>query len=137
MGASQAVPYPESVGSLTGKMVYTVYLNVGLRKKWILQYCATKEGESSSPRNSGTPIDAPWPFVIFRPDHLVEPSNYVIVHGVINTTGHFDQLAMVFPNQFDQQDLLMDSLKIWTFRPATRDRVSTTVEVLLIIPSES
>ncbi len=136
-GSSQAVPYPETVGALTGKMVYTVYLNVGLHKKWILQYCLAKEALRSIPRGGSTSVDAPWPFLIFRPDHLVEPNDYVIVHGLIDKDGRFDQLAMVFPNQFDQKDLLINSLKIWAFRAASRDHVPTAVEVLLIIPGES
>jgi hypothetical protein len=136
-GSSQAVPYPETVGALSGKMVYTVYLNVGLHKKWILQYCLTKESASSIPRGSSTAVDAPWPFLIFRPDHLEQPSDYVIVHGQIDKDGRFDQLAMVFPEQFDQKDLLINSLKLWAFRAASRDRVATAVEVLLIIPGES
>jgi hypothetical protein len=44
---------------------------------------------------------------------------------------------MVFPDQFDQKDLLINSLKLWAFRPATRDRVAAPVEILLIIPGES
>jgi hypothetical protein len=138
MGSSQAVPYPESVGALGGKMVYTVYLNVGLRKKWVLQYCLTKEAERSVARGTAaTPLEAPFPFLIFRPDRLVESGDYVIVHGLINKEGSFDQLAMVFPDQFDQKDLLINSLKLWAFRPATRDRVAAPVEILLIIPGES
>lgn len=137
MGSSQGVPYPESVGALTGKTVYTVYLNVGLHKRWVLQYCLTKEVEATIPRGSSTPLEAPWPFLIFRPDHLVQPSDYVILHGQIDKDGRFDQLAMVFPDQFEQKDLLMSSLKIWAFRPASRDRVPVPVEVLLIIPGES
>ncbi|MFL6414939.1 MAG: hypothetical protein ACJ74Y_04640 [Bryobacteraceae bacterium] len=136
-GSSQATPYPESVGALGGKMVYTVYLSVGLHKKWILQYCLTKEAASLVPRGSATPIDAPWPYLMFRPDHLAQPGDYVIVHGVINTEGRFDLLAMVFPDEFDQKDLLINSLKLWSFRPASRDRQTTAVEILLIIPAES
>jgi hypothetical protein len=136
-GSSQAVPYPESVGALSGKMVYTVYLNVGLRKKWILQYCLTKEAASSIPRGSSTAVDAPWPFTIFRPSHMEQSGDYVIVHGQIDKEGRFDQLALVFPDQFDQKDLLMSALKIWAFRPASRDSVATAVEILLIIPAQS
>ena len=137
LGSSQATPYPESAGVLSGKMVYTVYLAVGLHKKWILQYCLTKAAEKTVPRGSATPIDAPWPFLIFRPDNLTGSSDYVIVHGMIDTDGRFDKLAMVFPEQFEQEELLISSLKLWTFRPASRDRVPTAVEVLLIIPTES
>ncbi len=136
-GSSQATPYPETIGALSGKMVYTVYLSVGLHKKWILQYCLTKEAARLVPRGSGTPLEAPWPFLVFRPDQLAQPGDYVVVHGVIDAEGHFDQLAMVFPDEFDQKDLLISSLKHWSFRPASRDRQATSVEILLIIPAES
>ena len=136
-GSSQAAPYPESEGALSGKMIYTVYLGVGLHKKWILQYCLTKAAEMAAPKGSATPVDAPWPFLIFRPDHLTGSNDYVIVRGVIDVEGRFDQLAMVFPDQFDQKELLISSLKRWSFRPASRDREPTAVEVLLIIPTES
>ena len=102
-GSSQATPYPESVGALSGKMVYTVYLAVGLHKKWILQYCLTKEAQRSATRGSAAPLDAPWPFLIFRPDHLVASNDDAVVHGMINTEGRFDQLSLVFPEQFDQK----------------------------------
>jgi hypothetical protein len=136
-GSSQATPYPETIGALSGKMVYTVYLSVGLHKKWIMQYCLTREAARQIPRGSGTPLEAPWPILVFRPDHLAQPGDYVVVHGLIDAEGRFKQLVMVFPDQFDQKDLLINSLKLWSFRPASRDRAPTAVEVLLIIPAES
>jgi hypothetical protein len=121
-----------------GKMVYTVYLRVGLRKKWILQYCLPKDVEQRiKTRGSATPLDAPWPFLILRPDQLsASGEEYVLVHGMITSEGHFDQLAMIFPEELERKDLLISSLKKWEFRPSSRDGVPTTVEVLLIIPRE-
>jgi hypothetical protein len=137
-GSAPAAPYPESVGALGGKMVYTVYLRVGLRKKWILQYCLPKLAEQRiKTRGSATPLDAPWPFLILRPDQLsASGEEYVLVHGMITSEGHFDQLAMIFPEELEKKDLLISSLKKWEFRPSSRDGVPTTVEVLLIIPRE-
>jgi hypothetical protein len=139
IGSATAAPYPESVGALSGKMVYTVYLRVGLRKNWILQYCLPKAAEEHiTTRGSATPLDAPWPFLILRPDQLTAPGEgYVMVHGMITSEGQFDQLAMVFPEELEKKDLLISSLNKWEFRPASRDKVPTTVEVLLIIPRES
>ncbi len=120
-------------------MVYTVYLRVGLRKNWILQYCLPKAAEPrATARGSATPLDAPWPFLILRPDELTAPGEgYVMVHGMITSEGQFDQLAMIFPEELDKKDLLISSLNKWEFRPASRDKVPTTVEVLLIIPRQS
>jgi hypothetical protein len=139
VGSAPAAPYPETVGALGGKMVYTVYLRVGLRKKWILQYCLPKAAEQRiKVRGSATPLDAPWPFLILRPDQLSDSGEeYVVVHGMITSEGHFDQLAMIFPEQLAKKDLLISSLSKWEFRPSSRDGVPTTVEVLLIIPRET
>jgi hypothetical protein len=139
VGSAPAAPYPESVGALGGKMVYTVYLRVGLRKKWILQYCLPKAVEQRiKTRGSATPLDAPWPFLILRPDKLsATGEEYVLVHGMITSEGHFEQLAMIFPEELEKKDLLISSLSKWEFRPSSRDGVPTTVEVLLIIPREA
>ncbi len=137
-GSAPGAPYPESVGALGGKMVYTVYLKVGLRKSWILQYCLPKTAELRiTTRGSATPLDAPWPFLILRPDRFSSTGeDYVMVHGMITAEGQFDQLAMVYPEQLEKKDLLISSLSKWEFRPASRDGVRTTVEILLIIPRE-
>lgn len=139
LGSATAQQYPESVGALSGKLVYTVYLRVGLRKSWILQYCLPANADPGTrTAATRTPLEAPWPFLIMRPDSLGnDDPDYVMVHGMITAAGHFDQLAMVFPDELERRDLLMNSLKLWAFRPATRDGVRTSVEVLLIIPRQT
>jgi hypothetical protein len=135
LGSSPSSPYPESVGSLSGKMVYTVYLKVGLKKSWMLQYCLPRTVEQT---HSAAPLDAPYPFLMMRPDQITDDnSDYILVHGMINVEGRFDELAMIFPQELPQKDLLMSSLKLWAFRPASRDGEPTAVEVLLVIPKES
>ncbi len=138
LGSAGSTPYPESVGALSGKVVYTVYMKVGLRKSWILQYCLPKAtGLNAVNGTSTTPLVAPWPFLILRPDQLADAdTDYIIVHGILNSAGQFDQLAMVFPAELNKKDLLLKSLKLWAFRPASRDGVPVAVEVLLIIPRE-
>jgi hypothetical protein len=138
-GSADTTRYPESVGALTGKVVYTVYLRVGLRKNWILQYCLPKTTDKAAPvRGSATPLEAPWPFLIMRPDRLsATDPDYIMVRGMLTSAGQFDQLAMVFPEELEKKDLLLKSLKLWEFRPANRDGEPTAVEVLLIIPRES
>jgi hypothetical protein len=138
-GAASSAPYAESVGVLSGKVVYTVYLRVGLRKNWILQYCLPSGVEQQTrKRGSATPIQAPWPFLMLRPDSLATGNaDYVILHGNISAEGHFEQLGLVFPNELEQKELLLHSLINWEFRPASRDGVATEVEFLLIIPNET
>lgn len=137
LGSAASTNYPESVGALSGKTVYTVYLKVGLRKSWILQYCLSRTGGTESNSASGVAVTAPWPFLIMRPDQWgASDPDYIIVHGGLNADGKFEQLKMVFPEELDKKELLLKSLKLWAFRPATRDGVPVSVEVLLIIPRE-
>lgn len=135
-GSSPAGPYVESAGALSGKMVYSVYISVGLRKKWILQYCLPKAEEQKTAKGRALPIEAPWPYVIVRPETM-SFTEYVIVHGILSSEGRFDQLGLIFPSELEKKDLLMSSLKQWTFRAATRDGAPSEVEILLIIPGQS
>lgn len=132
--SADSTRYPEGAGALSGKVVYTVYLRLGMRKNWILQYCLPK----SAGKSGSTPVDAPWPFEMLRPDRWGDTeSDYVMVKGMLTSGGQFEQLAMVFPDNMETQDLLLASLKGWAFRPASRDGEPTAVEVLLIIPRQT
>jgi hypothetical protein len=139
VGSSASEAYPDSVGLLTGKVVYTVYLKVGLRKSWILQYCLPGTVEQKFVvKGSATPLDSPFPFLMLRP-HIAMGSDVdaVMVHGIVNTDGRFEQLALVLPGGFAQEAQLLASLRKWEFRPAKRDQQAIGVEVLLIIPRET
>lgn len=136
LGSTASQPYPESTGVLSGRTVYTVYLHVGLRKNWILQYCLPKSAMPvSRVEGTRTPLEAPWPYLMIRPDQTSD-SDYVLVRGSITAKGRFDQLALVFPQDLEKKDLLLRSLGQWEFRPASRDGVPIGVEILLIIPRE-
>jgi hypothetical protein len=136
-----SLQYPESAGLLGGKIVYTVYLRVGLRKNWILQYTLPPPPPSKDARavagTARTPIEPPWPLLILRPDEVTARPIYIIVHGKITVAGDFDQLSMVFPREFEKQDVLLNSLKQWKFRPALRDGEPAAIDVLLIIPRQN
>ncbi|HEY6990960.1 MAG TPA: hypothetical protein VH369_21370 [Bryobacteraceae bacterium] len=140
LGSEAAAPYPESVGVLTGKLIYTVYLKVGLRKSWILQYCLPQDvpPKTHSTGTTRAPLDPPYPFFIMRPNTLdSQEPEYVLVHGIVTVDGKFDKLSLIFPDNLEKKNLLFNSLKLWEFRPAKRDGENTTVEVLLIIPRQS
>ena len=117
IGSSAAEAYPDSIGLMTGKVIYTVYLKVGLHKSWILQYCLPGPVEQQlRVKGSATPLDAPWPFLMLRPD--LANSDALMLHGFVNTDGRFEKLALVLPVGFPQNDLLVPSLRQWEFRPA-------------------
>ncbi|HEY6346201.1 MAG TPA: hypothetical protein VIY49_32335 [Bryobacteraceae bacterium] len=134
-GSPDSLHYPESAGVLGGRIVYTVYLRVGLRKNWILQYTLPKDARAVTGTN-GTPIDPPWPLLILRPDELTTRPVYIIVHGKITEAGAFDQPSLVFPRELEKQDVLLKSLEQWKFRPALRDGEPAAIDVLLIIPRQ-
>jgi hypothetical protein len=132
LGLSTPESYPESAGVLSGRVVYTVYLQVGLPKSWILQFCQTG---GSEPAKAGgiAALNAPWPFVMIRPGVSGLNGDYTLVHGLVNTHGRFEQLGLVVPDEAAKKELL-GALQQWEFRPATRDGQPIPVEILLIIP---
>jgi len=138
MGSAVTGQYPESSGVLSGRLVYTVYVRVGTKKSWIMQYCLPRSVEPAGKvKGSATPVDPPYPFLLLRPELAFTPDmDYVIVHGVVTATGTFEQLSIVGATDFPQEHLLLSSLGLWRFRPASRDGQPTAVEVLLIIPRE-
>ena len=72
------------------------------------------------------------PFSMIRPNELsTSDADYIVVHGIVTAEGRFDQLALVFPEDLAQKDLLMSSLKRWEFRPASQAGQNAAVEVLL------
>jgi hypothetical protein len=134
VGSSLAEQYPETVEIWKGRLVYTVYLHVGLSKNWILQYSLPRTEAAATA--SVTRPDAPWPYDILRPDLLPTDfnSDAIMVHGFINLAGAFERLAVVFPPDFTQAKFLLSALKRWHFRPASQAGQVAAVEVLLIIP---
>jgi hypothetical protein len=132
--ASASEVYPEAAGVLTGKIIYTVYLQVGLQKNWILQYCLPGDTERvRAAKGSVGSLDAPWPYVLVRPSGDKLRGDYTLVRGVINANGRFVQLVLVTPDEAAKKDLLQP-LGQWEFRPANSDGRPTPVEILLIIP---
>jgi hypothetical protein len=136
VGSSIAERYPETMQMWAGRMAYSVYLHVGLEKNWILQYAVTRDTASVS--GNPTQPKAPWPYLMERP-HLAPgdfTSDAVMVHGRLNASGHFEELAVVFPSDFSQAQFVLASLRQWRFRPATQNGAVVALEVLLIIPEE-
>ena len=135
VGASMTEEYPETLGMWRDRLAYTVYLQVGAEKNWIMQYCLPSVQQAAG--GISRP-DAPWPYLIAIP-HLGGDSDTdaLLVHGFINAGGRFEHLAVVFPAQFPQTKFILSALQQWQFRPAAQNGKSTTVEVLLIIPEET
>ncbi len=135
VGSSMAEQYPETLGLWEGRLAYTVYVHAGLPKNWILQYSLPRSADAAA---GGEPIrpDAPWPFSIVVPRAAVRAINAdtLMIHGFVNVAGRFEQLAVVSPQGFQQQTVMLSALREWQFRPASQNGRATEVEVLLIIP---
>jgi hypothetical protein len=129
---------------LTGSPVYTVYLSVGTRKDWILQYCVPRDRVATvSPSgfvlqiNNPTPVTAPWPtFMLRGPVAVRSGQPYVVVHGFVTDSGKMERFNIVRPGSDDTNELLMTALAGWQFRPAMQDGRPITVEFLLAIPPD-
>ena len=138
LGSANLQAYPEAAGILSGKLVYTVYVRTGGRKEWILEFCLPRGAEQGvKTRGSAVPIEAPYPFVIYRP-HLtpLNDPDYLIVHGYITAAGRFDHLSALGDIDSASKELLIGALEHWEFRPASRDGEPSAVEIALIIPRE-
>jgi hypothetical protein len=128
LGPSVTADHPELTTPLSGKIVSTVYIKVGTRKSWSLEFWA--------PGNP--PPDAPWAYRIFRPDTLQIPieTDALLITGKLNTNGHLENLEIVLPSGWPAKDALLRVLERWTFRPASRNGTPLAVDVLIVIPNE-
>jgi hypothetical protein len=135
--------FPESAGVLSGQPIYSVYLTVGARKDWILQYCIPY-GEAQTTEISGgvvrlgTPVrpKAPYPLTTYRPPFSPRPGGYLMVHGFVDADGHFQGLRVLGKGDPRENAVVLAVLERWKFRPSTQLGVPVRVEVLLAIPSD-
>jgi hypothetical protein len=135
VGSSLEEKFPETAELWSGRMAYTVYLHVGLARSWILQYSLPRSAEAAAGGNIAR-IDAPWPYNIVRPN--IPPgeinADALMVHGIVNRNGRFEELSVAFPPDFAQSQFVLTALQQWQFRPAMQDGHPAAVEVLLVIP---
>jgi hypothetical protein len=135
VGSSLSDQYPETLEVWSDRVAYTAYIHVGTPKAWILQYAQLRSADASA---GGTVahLDAPWPYDIVRPNLLSKDLNAdaLMVHGVLNETGHLVNLAIAYPQGYVHASYVLYELQKWQFRPAQQKGKPTAVEVLLIIP---
>jgi hypothetical protein len=131
MGSKPEESFPEAAGMLSGKLVYTVYLGIGARPDWILQYCLPP----SAPVAATGVLTAPYPYLMFRPALSYDwDGEHLFVHGMLNEAGKLERLEPVGEATPAEKSALLASLLRWEFRPAARGGQPTAVEVLLIVP---
>lgn len=135
VGSSLEDQYPETAAIWAGRLVYTVYLHVGIGKSWILQYSLPPGTQAAA---AGVRPDAPWPYDIVVP--RLEAGDYnsdaLMVHGFVNDSGKFERLNIVLPAEFKQSKFVLNALEQWQFRAARQNGQATPVEILLIVPEQ-
>jgi len=129
---------------LSGRPIYTVYLQVGANKEWVLQFCVP---DMAGPVQTGglvslgkpAPIGAPYPMVTVRPpEDWQHGSDYLLVHGFLDESGRFRDLR-ILPGESaapPTTSALLDYLGYWEFRPAVRDGRPVRIEVILAVPPD-
>lgn len=137
IGTSIADDYPETLPLWNNRVAYSVYLHVGLSKNWMLQYAVTQADDAGS-GGVNNRLEAPWAYDIFRPNLISSDLNAdaLILHGILTERGRLESLEIAFPQKFAQEDLVLDALRRWQFRPARHNGKPVAVEVLLIIPDQ-
>lgn len=135
VGASLEDQFPEMEGFWNGRLLYTVYLHVGLAQSWILQFSLTRSDAAATSGNVAR-LDSPWPYSIVRPDLPSGSINAdaLMIRGFISQEGHFEVPTLFFPPSFPLAEFVLNCLRHWQFRPAFQNGQPTRVEVLLIIP---
>ena len=103
-----------------------------------MQYSLPR-GDDAAEAGSMTQLSAPWPYNIVRPSNGAGEmeADALMVHGFVNTAGHFEGLNIVVPPDYPGAKLMLESLQQWEFRPAVQNGQNVKVEVLLIIPEEA
>ncbi|MBZ5596147.1 MAG: hypothetical protein LAP39_28210 [Acidobacteriia bacterium] len=141
---SSSETFPDAAAALSGRPIYTVYLQVGSSKEWVLQFCVP---ETAGPIQTGglvklgkpAPIGAPYPMVTVRPpEDWQHGSEYLLVHGFLDESGRFRDLRILPSHEptLPTTSALLDYLAFWEFRPAVRDGRPVKVEVILAVPPD-
>ena len=137
VGSSLDDEYPELLRIWGARIAYTVYLQVGSSKNWILQYSLPGDHDDGGKERAAV-LDAPWPYDVTRP-HLIPAllnADAMVLHGMVSREGRFERLSIVYPARAPQGTLVLESLAKWKFRPANLNGKDTAVEVVLVIPNE-
>lgn len=138
VGISFNDDFPEIERLWSGRLIYTVHLQVGLAQSWILEYSLPRSVEAAT-AGSVTHLEAPWPYSIVRPDFAPGSigADALAFNGFISEDGRFEKLIPVIPASFPLSEFVLHCLQQWRFRPAVQNGHPARVEVMLIIPEQS
>lgn len=126
---------------LSGRPVYTAYLNVGAEREWLLHFCAAEKQPQTAAQSMVVTLEDPPPLkppFVLRAE-LPAPeewksSQYQVFHGYISGQGKLERITAVRASRNPAS--LLKLLPYWEFRAASRGGAPVEVEVLLVIPPE-
>ena len=141
---SNTEAFSAGADALSGRPIYTVYLQVGAPKEWIMEYCLpnmTGPAQTGSIVSLGNPepITAPYPTVTVRPpEDWRHGSDYLLVHGFLDESGRLRDMKILASENPQQPltDAVLQYLPYWEFRPAVVDGHPVKVEVILAVPPD-
>ena len=131
---------PDLARMLTGSPVYTVYLNVGDRKEWLMEYCVpARVSKQVSPyqidvEDSGS-VTPPYPISTIIPESIrvQQTAKPIVLRALLTAAGNL-QVAKTPDTSSPLIYLLTALVGQWQFRPAMRNNQAIEVEVLLVVP---
>ncbi|MBI2689336.1 MAG: hypothetical protein HYX27_23775 [Acidobacteria bacterium] len=140
---------PEARGLLDGDPIYTVYLNVGWSKEWIMHYCIPRE-KPAGPRQVGgvvmlgnpPEVRAPYPVTTMVPSQGLAPPVTVagkkrapmLFFGYLDPKGALTLMKQKGVDDSGLGEKILKSLESWEMRPATRGDAPARVQVILVVP---
>jgi len=150
-GVDHIVPAARSL--LEGDPVYTLYLNVGWTREWVMHFCVPRVAPVG-PRQVGgvvslsSPPELKAPFAILTkvpPQRLVPPEVIVpgalkpkpspmVLYGYLDEKGKFSRMKKDGADPSGLGDKVLKSLDLWELRPATRGGGPTRVQIILVVP---
>lgn len=135
--------FPEALSDLarrlSGRPVYTAYLDVGAGREWTLHYCVPGPGQEAQQNSMVVTLEDPPPLhapyiqrAELPPAEEWASSRYQVFHGFITGQGRLERVTAV--RAAARADSLLKSFSRWQFRPATRSKTAVGIEVLLVVP---
>lgn len=138
-GLPPGVPPIDDV--LEGRPVYTAYLQVGLSRDWILQFCVDARQRKAVRRTGmvislGNETRLESPYVRFAQiPQFRKATGYTAFHFRISAGGEVEEPRMLASGQMADPGFL-SMIGSWKFRAAARDGQAVAVEAVLVVPPE-
>jgi hypothetical protein len=125
--------------ALKGRTIYTVWLDVGTARQWLLHYSSTDPQVQMSGNvvriAAVERIEAPYPQITIVPSgETGVGNNRLTITGILDSAGKLRGLKPAGASDEEASGRLMALLERWSFRPARKAGIPSDVAILLIVP---